>query len=94
MAFFLYLWAAALLPWHLVRKGTPTVGRITDKYSGHSYCLKYTFRTAKGLEKERPDYVPRRVYERASVGDEVVVVYQVDGAGHSDIYDFSDYEAK
>lgn len=97
--FFLYLFVLVLQPRRLARMGTPTVGRITSKHiSGRnstSYCLKYTFRTAKGWKQEWPDYVPRKVYQRVSVGDEVVVVYEVkiNGACRSDIYDFSDYEA-
>ena len=96
--FLLYLFVL-FEPRRLARVGTPTVGRITEKnISGRnstSYCLKYTFRTAKGWKQEWPDYVPRKVYARANVGDEVVVVYVLksDGSCRSDIYDFSDFEA-
>lgn len=97
--FFLYLLVLVFEPRRLARTGTPTIGRITSKHiSGRnstSYCLKYTFRTAKGWKQEWPDYVPRKVYARANVGDEVIVVYVVksDGGCRSDIYDFSDFEA-
>lgn len=100
MVFFLYLFALAFEPRRLVRMGTPTVGRIIEKrISGRnstSYCLRYTFQTANGRKKEWPDYVPRKVYERVSVGDEVVVVYKEKSGGscRSDIYDFSDYAAR
>lgn len=97
---FYYLLVPILEPRRLARMGTPTVGRIRSKHisvrSSTSYCLKYTFRTAEGWKLEELDYVPRRVYERVSGGDEVIVVYKIksDGTFLSDIYDFSDYEAK
>jgi len=97
---FFYLLAPILEPRRLARMGMPTIGRIRSKRiiggTSTSYCLKYTFRTADGWKMENPDYVPRKVYERASAGHEVVVVYEVSKKGvcRSDIYDFSDFEAK
>ncbi len=97
--FFLYLLAPILQPRRLARMGTPTIGRVRSKHiiqrTSTSYCLKYTFRIADGWKMENPDYVPRKVYERVSAGDEVVVVYEVskNGVCRSDIYDFSDFAA-
>jgi hypothetical protein len=86
-----------ILAKRLVRYGEPVVGKIVDKksYRGRStrYSVRYEYTPRAGEPLQRTMTVSRADFEAASIGKEMVVLYETNHPANAVIYGYGDYSA-
>jgi len=91
-----FLFLAWRVSRNLVRFGTPTLGRVTNKQIAHSklgnYLVTYTFRALDGADREARMHVDQRAYEALAIGQEITVLYNPDNPLSNVIYRCGEFD--
>jgi hypothetical protein len=91
-------WWTCVVPRRLIRIGEPVIGKIIGKKNVQdsrsvSYLVQYSYEDREGQTFKREIDVGMVIYEAATEGDEVVVLYDPKKSTRAIVYDYSNFMA-